>query len=81
MELKEITDLIQIRKYLSDTMGNPILDRTTVREMNNTLLLIDKKIVSLLSNDIFRKYIGYADIKKVIEEAARITNIKSGIKQ
>jgi len=76
----EITSLIQIRQYLSNTMGNPILNKTTVNEMNNTLLLIDKKIVSLLQSASFKKYIGYEDVRKVVEEAARTTNIKYGMK-
>ncbi len=80
VEIKEITDLIQIRQYLSNTMGNPVLDKPTVNEMNNTLILIDKKIVGLLKTESFKEYIGYEDVRKVVEEAARTTNIKFGMK-
>lgn len=81
MELKELTDLISIRQYIVSSMGNPVFDRQTVTEMNNILLLIDKKIVSILKGSEFKEYIGYADVRKAIEDAARITNIKSGLKR
>lgn len=77
----QITNLIQIRQYLSNTMGNPVLDKKTVNEMNNTLLLIDKKIVRLLQSKQFKEYIGYDDVRKVVEEAARTTNIRYGMKE
>jgi hypothetical protein len=79
--LKEISDLVQIRQYLANTMGNPVLDRATVTIMNNTLLLLDKKIVGLLQSSSFQNYIGYEYVKQAVEEAARITNIKSGMKK
>lgn len=79
--LKEISELVQIRQYLANTMGNPVLDRATVTIMNNTLLLLDKKIVSLLQSTSFQDYIGYEHVKKAVEEAARITNIKSNMKK
>ena len=81
MEFKELTDLITIRQYVVNTMGNSTFDRSTVHEMNNTLLLLDKKIISILKGSDFKEYIGYADVRKVIEEAARITNIKSGLQK
>jgi len=79
VDLTEITNLIQIRQYLSNTMGNPTLDRATVTEMNNTLLMLDKKIVALLQTPAFKDYIDYSSVKDAIKEAAKITNIKSGL--
>lgn len=80
-DFDEITNLIQIRQYLSNTMGNPVLDKKTVNEMNNILLLMDKKIVDLLQSKQFKEYIGYNDVRKVVEEAARTTNIRYGMKK
>ena len=77
--IKEIISLIQIRKYLSDTMGNPTQNRKIVTEMNNTLLLIDKMIINLIQNPKFKDYINFEDIKNVIKEAANTNNIKSGL--
>ena len=42
-------------------------------------LMIDKKIITLLQSDVFKEYINYNDVKKVIEEVANINNIKSGL--
>jgi hypothetical protein len=81
MELKELTDLINVRNYVVNATGNPAIDRQTVNELNGILLLIDKKIITILKSIEFKEYIGYADVRKAIEEAAKITNIKSGIKR
>lgn len=82
MDLTEIVNLIHVRQYLANTMGNPVLDRKTVSEMNNLLLLIDKKIVHILTYDgKFKEYVGYGELKQVIKDAATITNIKSGLKK
>jgi len=78
--LKEISELVQIRQYLSNTMGNPTLDRKTVTIMNNTLLLLDRKIVDLLQSAPFQNYIGYGDVAKVVQKAANLSNIKYGLK-
>jgi hypothetical protein len=79
MNLKELTDLIAIRQYVVNATANPAIDRATVTHMNNTLLLLDKKIIGLLQSEAFKEYINYADVRKAIEDVARITNIKSGL--
>jgi hypothetical protein len=79
MDLKELTDLINIRQYVVNSTGNPAIDRAAVNAMNGTLILLDKKIMSILMGEDFREYIGYANVRKAIEEIAQITNIKSGL--
>lgn len=79
MDLKELTDLIHIRQYVINARENPTLDKPTVTAMNGTLLLLDKKIINILTSESFKEYIGYVDLNKAIQEAARITNIKSGM--
>lgn len=79
MDLKEITDLIAIRQYVVNSTGNPAIDRATVNFMNGALILLDNKIIALLQANDFKEYIGYKDVKKAIEDVAKITNIKSGI--
>jgi hypothetical protein len=49
--------------------------------MNGALLMIDKKIVSLLRSDDFKEYVEYKDVRKAIEEVANANNIKSGLQR
>lgn len=81
MDLTEINNLIGVRNYVVNAMSNPAIDRATVNTLNGMLILIDNKIISLLQHDSFKEYIGYKDVRKAIEEVARITNIRSGIKR
>jgi len=80
LDFTEITDLINIRQYVVNSVGNPTIDRATVSYLNGVLLLLDKKIVGMLQSDSFKDYINYGDVKKAIMDVARITNIKSGLK-
>lgn len=77
MDLKELVDLIAIRQYVVNATANPTMDRAAVNYLNGSLIMIDKKIMSLLQGDDFKLYINYADVKKAIQEVANITNIKS----
>lgn len=81
MDLTEITNLVNIRQYVVNSMSNPAIDRSTVNTLNGMLILLDNKIINILHSDPFKEYIGYKDVRKAIEEVARITNIKSGIKR
>ena len=49
--------------------------------MNGALLMLDKKIMDLLQSNDFKEYIEYKDVRKAIEEAANINNIKSGLQR
>ena len=79
MELQELTYLIKIREYVFNSINLPTIDRKTVKELNDMLLLLDKKIIGLITDVDFKDYIGYKDVQKAKIEAARITNIYSGI--
>jgi|WetSurMetagenome_2_1015567.scaffolds.fasta_scaffold268181_2 hypothetical protein len=81
MELTELTSLIAIRQYVVNSTANPAINRETVSYMNGVLILLDKKIVSLLKGQEFKEYIEYQNVREAIEEVARITNIKSGLKK
>lgn len=81
MELKEITDLITVRQYVVNSTANPTINRETVSYMNGLLILIDRKIVNLLKGQEFKEYIDYQNVRQAIEEVAKITNIKSGLKK
>lgn len=81
MDLKELVDLISIRQYVVNSTANPAIDRTTVNYMNETLLMLDKKITGILQSDEFKDYIDYKDIQNVKKQVAEITNIKSGLQR
>lgn len=81
MDLKELVDLINIRQYVVNATANPAIDRGTVNYMNETLLMLDKKITGLLQSDEFKDYIDYKDIQNVKKQVAEITNIKSGLQR
>ena len=63
MELKEITDLINIRQYISCAINNFFIDKATVMELNNMLPVLDDKIINELKKTWFKNYIGYIDNK------------------
>ncbi len=79
MDLKEIVDLIAVRQYVVNSTGSATIDRATVNVMNGMLLMIDKKIMTLLQGKDFKEYINYGDVKETIKEIAHINNIKSGL--
>lgn len=81
MDLKELVDLIAIRQYVVNSTANPAMDRATVNYMNESLLMLDRKIIELLQSDEFKDYIDYKDIQTVKKQVAEITNIKSGLQR
>lgn len=81
LDRQEIVDLITIRQYVVNSTANPTMDRAAVNYLNGALIMIDKKIMGLLQSDQFKEYINYGDVRKAIEEVAKLTNIKSGLKK
>ena len=80
-DLEELTSLITIRQYVVNSTGNPAIDKSTVNYLNGLLIMIDKKIISLLQSNEFKEYVNYSDVGKAIQEVRNITNIKSGLKK
>ena len=78
MELKEINELINIRTYVAFAINFPNVNRQTCNQMNDLLLLLDKKIIAMLNDDNFKQYVGYEDIKKAKQEAIDLSNIYKG---
>ncbi len=81
LSLNEVTDLISVRQYIANSINNGSLDRPTISMLNGMLILMDMKIIEMLKSNEFKEYIGFRDVRKAIEETARITNIKSGLKK
>jgi hypothetical protein len=80
MELEELLSLIKIREYVVHNVALPTIDRKTVSELNGILLLLDEKIIRILTGPEFKDYIGYKNVQAAKERAATITSIYSGIK-
>lgn len=79
MDLEELLMLIKIRDYVINNVALPTIPRKTVSELNGILLLLDEKIIGILTGPEFKDYIGYKDVQAAKERAANITNIYSGI--
>ena len=81
MDLKEMTDLIAIRQYMANAAGNYNLNKDTVNYLAKLILMVDIKLVELLQNSEFKKYVNYQDVDKAVIEARLRSDIKSGIKR
>lgn len=79
MNLKNINDLINIRNYIYMSTNNGWIDKKTVNYLNNLLLLVDKKILSVLMDEEFKELIDYENLSDVLREVRQVTNIKSGL--
>lgn len=80
MDLNIISQLISIRTYITMAVNNYSLHRDTVKQFNDMLVVIDRRLVeSLLSNE-FKDTIGFSDVKTLVAEARKINDIKSGLR-
>ena len=79
MDLQELIDLIAIRKFVVNSVAIPAIPRATVNELNGILLLLDEKIIGLLTSKAFKDYVGYEGVQEAKKRAANITNIYSGV--
>jgi hypothetical protein len=77
--LKELTDLISIRQYVGNAIGLSAVKKETIRELDGMLLLLDQKIIGLLTGAEFKNYIGYENVQQAKINAQQITNIYHGI--
>lgn len=83
MKINEITNLISLRDYVANALNGLTqpLDRPTGSYLQSVLLLLDNKIISEMKSDEFKELIHFNEAQKAREEAARITNIRSGLKK
>ena len=80
MDFEELLALIKIREYVVNSRANPSIERKLIGELDGILLLLDEKIVGILTHADFKDYIGYKNVQDAKQRAANITNIYSGIK-
>ena len=81
MDFKELTDLINIREYVVNSMNLPSIDRATVNDLSGIYLLLDKKIINILLSPEFKDYISFKDAQQAKQQVANMNNIRSGIKK
>lgn len=79
LKLKDISDLIKIREYVDVAINTFSIDKKKISSLNGMKILIDKRLVDALLSDDFKTFIDFDNVKAAVQEAARITNIKSGM--
>lgn len=85
MKLQEISNLIQIRNYVSSAINNFSIDKKVIKELNNTLILLDRRITEELVSDVFKEHIGFDpvgnpnQIREVITNAIMVNDIKKNM--
>jgi hypothetical protein len=79
MNLQEITNLIQVRNYIMNAITISTIDRKTVNELSNMLILTDKKLITLLQSSDFKDYIEYQNAKQALSDVVKMNNIKSSL--
>ena len=77
MNLQEIKLLIDIKQYLLTAVDNYTIPKSDIKELNSMILLIDKKIISILTGTEFKEYINFEIADKVVRDAAMTNNILS----
>lgn len=78
-DFSELTNLIEVRKFVVNSTGIATITRAQVNELNNLLLLLDEKVIGILTGNDFKEYIGYADVQEAKKRAREITSIYSGL--
>jgi hypothetical protein len=81
MDLREITDLIAIRNHIVNSINNYALARDKVSQLNEMLILLDRRIVDKLLDQDFKDFLGFKDVKKFVQEARENNNIRSGLRK
>jgi len=77
MKVNEISDLIQIRNYVSESINNFSIKRETVNELNKTLLLLDKILVDELTGEKFKNKISFEEnANSAAKEAIEVRKIR-----
>jgi hypothetical protein len=79
MDLKELTELIVIRNYVGNAIGLSAIEKSTIRELDGILLLLDKKIIAILTGTKFKEYVDYDHVKEAKINAVKVSNIYSGM--
>jgi hypothetical protein len=83
MKLTELTDLISIRQYVANqiAIGQTAFtsDKKMVRELDDVLLMLDKKILTIITDDEFKELINFNQVKDVKVAAQQASNIYAGL--
>ena len=75
MNLKELTDLITIRNYVINATSIRYIDQTMSHNLDKMLIMLDKKIIGMITDPAFQEYINFSDVTQEVAKAAQLTNI------
>lgn len=75
MDLKELTDLIVIRDYVVLAIENPRMSKIASNELTNILIMLEKKIFFLLTDNEFKNYINYDNAKETLKEIVHANTV------
>ena len=78
--IAHVAQLIQIQGYVANAINNFALNKATAKELNNTLLMLNNKIVAHVLSDEFKDLIEFENVDEAIKEAMANNNIKTGRK-
>lgn len=79
MKLTELTQLIDIRQYVVNQTANFSIDKKITRELDGILLLLDKKILGIITGNEFKAYVDYDSVDQIKQQALQNSNIYAGL--
>jgi hypothetical protein len=74
---KEISFLIDLKRYLNENLDNPAISRQNVLYFSDLKILIDKKLGDILSSKDLKSYLNYEELATVKKEVVERTNLMS----
>jgi hypothetical protein len=82
MIIKDLTDLIDIRNYVTMMTNNSMIDKKLIRGLYDMQINLDKYIVEKVLSSEFKKHLGFGDeqMLEAVKEAAKTNNIRTGMK-
>lgn len=82
MIIKDLTDLIDIRNYVTMMTNNSMIDKKLIRGLYDMQINLDKYIVEKVLSPEFKKHLGFGEeqMMAAVKEAAKTNNIRTGMK-
>jgi hypothetical protein len=78
-QMADITGLIEIKNYLAGLInGNFTTEKFKMKELQQILILIDRKTIDLILGDEFKEFVNFKEADNATKVAALINNIKTG---
>jgi len=68
MKISEISDLINIRNYIQTSINNFSIKKESVKELDKSLILLDRLLVEELTGEKFKQKINFENADSAIQE-------------